>query len=874
MRFVLLSALLAFASARAVAQDMPAPRLVARPVATPIALDGRLDDAAWRDAPVATGFTQRRPQAGRPAAQRTEARVLFDAAHLYVALRLLDDAPDSIVGARARRDFGGHSDWAHVLIDGYRDRRTAYRFSVNAAGVIADAMIAGDEEDAEEAGWDAVWDARVARDAEGWSAELRIPLGQLRFTAAGDGPAQWGIQFVRDVARTGERSLWAPANPTEPGWVSRFGTLAGLDLRAARRLETVPYLLGRLQRAPGEAANPFHQPTELSPQAGLDLRWGPTSDLTLAATLNPDFGEVEADPSEVNLSAQETFLAERRPFFLEGADIFQLEMSEAPWMHGSELVFHSRRIGRGVQGSAPGSALWSDADAVSRILGAAKLSGKVRNRWSLALLNATTGEERARYLDEDSARGRATVEPLTNFALARAVRLARDNDLAIGGVLTAVHRRLTNDFRQLPASALVGGVDGRLRFGGGAWDLTGALLGSRLAGDAEAIDAVRRNGVHRHQRPDAEHLDYAPGATSLAGTSAMVNLSKNAGAWRGTLAAHAISPGFDANDMGFHTASDLRRVHGLLGHQRMTPGTFRRWWWWWNSWSAWTGGGEHVQLGSQVNTNFETHAQWLLSSAFRREQAALSTTALRGGPALLTPGRWRMGHTLTSDARRRAGASTNVTLAWGDEGERLRRIAPLVRLRPTAASDVILQATVERFHHPAQWIGRTTYAGEAVHLAGALRQATRALTARLDLAFTRDITLAAYAQAFSSEGRFAAVHRVAAPRAGAFDARYATLADAQVQREGDRLALDLDGDGATDATVANPSFDVKELNANVVLRWQLGAGSALTAVWGHGRSARDTEPAMGEDAWTDARALLRVPATNVLLVKWSRWIGW
>ena len=857
----------------AVAQSI-VPRLEAARTASPIELDGRLDDAAWRDAAVATGFTQRHPAAGRPPAQATEVRVLHDDANLYVGFRLVDAAPDSIVAVRARRDFAGHSDWVHVLVDGYRDRRTGYRFSVNAAGVIADAMITGDEEDAEETSWDAVWDARVARDASGWSAELRIPLGQLRYTAAGEGPVEWGIQFVRDVARTGERSVWAPGGPTEPGWVSRFGTLAGLELRPARRLETVPYVLGRLQRAPGDRANPFHEPTELSPQAGLDLRWGPTTDLTLAATINPDFGEVDADPSEVNLTAQETFLAERRPFFLEGADIFQLEMSEAPWMHGSELVFYSRRIGRGVQGSAPGSALWSDADAVSRILGAAKLSGKVRNSWSLAVLAATTGAERARWVDDDSARRSATIEPLTHFALARVTRLARDNDLAVGGVLTAVHRRLTSDFRLLPEAAYVGGVDGRLRFGGGAWDLTAALLGSRLSGDAGAVDAVRRNAVHRHQRPDAAHLDYEPGATALAGTSAMVNLSKNAGTWRGALAAHAITPGFDANDLGFHTASDLRRVHTLLGYQHMTPGTFRRWWSWWNSWSSWTGGGEHVQLGSQVNTNFETHGRWMLASTFRREQAALSTGALRGGPALRTPGRWRTSHTVTSDPRQALGGSTALLLAWGDEGERVRRVAPLVRLRPSAATDVSLQASVERFHHPSQWVGRATSGGGSDWLTGALRQTTRALTARLDVAFTRDLTLAVYAQAFSSEGRFAEIRRVRSPRARAFGERFATLGSDQVQRTDDGYALDLDGDGAPDATIGNPSFDVKELNSNVVLRWQLGAGSALTAVWGQGRSARGTEPAMAEDAWTDARALFGVPATNVVLVKWSRWIGW
>ena len=527
-----------------------------------------------------------------------------------------------------------------------------------------------------------------------------------------------------------------------------------------------------------------------------------------------------------------------------------------------------------MQGTAPDDARHVDADAVSRILAAANLSGKLRGTWSLGLLSATTGAERARWLDDASVERGGTIEPLAHFALARATRLARDGDAAVGGVLTATHRRLTDDFRLLPASAWVGGVDGRLRFGGGDWDLTGSLLGSRLAGDADAIAAVKRNPVHRHQRPDAAHLDLDPDATAMRGWSAMASIAKNAGRWRGTLAAHAVSPGFDANDLGFHTASDFRRVHTLLGYQQNEPGHFRRWWWWLNSWSTWTTGGEHVALGSQLNGNVELRNLWLVNASVRRDQPALSPAWARGGPAVRTPGRTRVNLTVATDTRRTVGATVAGSVTQGDEGERVWRVAPMLRVRPAARADLSVQPSVQVARDPVQWIGRVGAVDAPAYLAGDLRQTTTALTARLDVAFTRSLSLSVFAQPFLSEGRYDVVRRLAEPRAGDLARRFATLGEAAVERGAERWALDLDADGAADATIGNPAFDVAELKSNVVLRWQLRPGSTISAIWGQGRAAR--EPLTGEEddgLAADVRDLWRLPATDVLLVKWSWWIG-
>ncbi|MGK2963016.1 MAG: DUF5916 domain-containing protein [Gemmatimonadaceae bacterium] len=838
-----------------------------------IRIDGSLDDEAWASAPVVSAFTQRLPTGGAPATQPTQVRVLYDNTAIFVAFRLGDSAPDSIEATLARRDFGGHSDWAHVYIDSYLDRRSAFRFSVNPAGVKSDAAIGSDDIDEDQAGWDAVWDAAARRDSTGWTAEFRIPLTQLRFSS-NSGPAgqTWGVQFGRFIARRGEMSLWAATPPDVHGFVSRFGELRGLDVRSGRRLETIPYVLGRLTREPGTRSNPFFRQNRVAASVGADLRYGLTTDLTLTATINPDFGQVEADPSEVNLTGLETFLTEKRPFFVEGADIFQLQMSEASWLHGTEDVFYSRRVGRAVQGRPPSDVDYVDFEPAARIVGAGKISGKTSSGWSVGLLNAITATEHAEYVAANDS-GRVVIEPRTAYSVLRLNREALRGRAAIGSVFTATNRSLGDQSPLLPASAYVGGFDGRLRFGPRlGWDLSGSILTSRLGGEASAIDVVRRNPVHRHQRPDAEHLDYSQDATSLAGYSATASVGKNDGRWRGSLGGHVVSPGFDANDLGYHTVTDLSRAHLLIGYQDLRPALFRRWWGWWNTWSSVTHGGERTGLGTQVNGNVEFHNLWFLAGSIRRDQTVLSPTILRGGPALRLPGRTRGALSLSSDPRRSIAGTLSASRTVGDEGEGVTRFAQLLTIRPSPRADISLNPAVQWTRDPAQWLGQWIHNGSPVHLTGGLDQVTASLTARLNLSFTRDISLQLYAQPFSSEGRYGTLREVADPRSRNFAER---LGEVSAQAlPGGAYAIDRDGDGQDDFSIADPAFDVKELKANVVMRWEMRPGSAVFLVWSQGRNSRLADPRGDDDIWTDARDLFRLPATNVLLLKVSTWVGW
>src|SRR5215207_7553780 len=454
------------------------------------AIDGRLDEAAWSAAPVGRDFVQRAPDVLQPATQRSEVRILIDDVAVYVAMRLFDSAPDSIVAPLARRDADPYSDWAEVSIDGYLDRRTAFRFMVNPAGVQRDAVVSGDDLFTEDIGWDAVWASATRRDSAGWTAELRIPLSQLRFSVRG-GVSRWGLQVGRFLARRNERSYWSPMTPSAPGYVSQFGTLDDIPIaHPVRRAELLPYISTKMTRAPAEAGNPFARATALQRTAGLDLRLGITQDLTLTGTINPDFGQVEADPSEVNLTGVESFFAERRPFFLEGSDLFAFDMGSL-WWTGREELFYSRRIGRAPQGDAPDGARWLTSPSAASVLGALKLTGRTAGGWKLAALGALTDDVRARYVSDRGELASSVIEPRTRYGVARVTRELDGGESSFGSALTFVDRDET--VPTLRSSAIVGGIDARTRFGGRNYIAYANLLRSVVRGSPEAMIATQRS---------------------------------------------------------------------------------------------------------------------------------------------------------------------------------------------------------------------------------------------------------------------------------------------------------------------------------------------------------------------------------------------
>ncbi|MFL5501005.1 MAG: DUF5916 domain-containing protein, partial [Gemmatimonadaceae bacterium] len=425
-------------------------------------IDGHLDDAVWATVPVATDFTQNYPHNGGPSAHRTEARVLFVGDALYVGIRAFD-SPDSISAPLMRRDMQViNSDQLQVLIDGFHDRRTAYEFGVTPAGVKFDVYhyddIHGDPT------WDAVWDVAVARDSLGWSAEFRIPLSQINYSATAGKPATWGINFYRNIGRLQEWSSWAPVPIGESREVSRFGDLADIDLPSSvRRREIIPYVSSSVTRAVGNPANPFFERTALESAAGVDAKLGLGRGLTLDLTVHPDFGQVEADPSEVNISGIETTFQERRPFFVENGGLFALSIYESP----DEVLFYPRRIGRAPQIIADSSGGFARQPGLTTILGAAKVSGKTAGGLSLGAMEAVTAAAFADVRDSLGRDFRTLVEPATSYMVVRAQQDLRAGKTAVGGMLTAVNRfNLGTTEADLHRAAYAGGLDFRHRFGG------------------------------------------------------------------------------------------------------------------------------------------------------------------------------------------------------------------------------------------------------------------------------------------------------------------------------------------------------------------------------------------------------------------------
>jgi hypothetical protein len=839
-------------------------------------VDGRLDDAAWAGAMVATDFVQQRPNPGQPASQRTEARVLVAGGAVYVAMRMYDTAPDLIATQLARRDASGlNSDWAQVVIDSYHDRRTAFRFAVNPSGVKRDILHFNDTD--EDLGWDAVWEAATSVDSLGWTAEFRIPLSQLRYRVPADGDeATWGINFMREIARNGERSWWTPIRPDAGGFVSQFGELAGLQgLRQMRRLEVIPYSVARLTRAPeGQPGNPFYSTNDLWGAMGADVRYGLTSDLTLTATINPDFGQVEADPSEVNLSAFESFFAERRPFFQEGADIFRFNIGLGDG--SSEQLFYSRRIGRAPQRGVSVRDGHVNAPEAARILGAAKVSGKAPGGWSVGFLNATTGAAHAQ-IDSLGMRWSTPVEPLTNYAVARLSRDFREGQSTVGGILTSTHRDLGDEsLGFLNRAAYAGGLDLRHRFGGGNYRVAASLLGSRIEGSEQAILRAQRSSVRYFQRPDADHVELDPTRTSLQGTAGNFELMKTGGGhWRWGLFGMFRTPGFEINDAGFQVEGDQMIYAVYAGYDQFQPqGPFRRWRLNVNQWAGQSFGSERLGVGGNVNGSFQLRNFWEGFGGLNRNQESISTWALRGGPSIVRPGRTNLWGGFNSDNRKRVVANIFVNASREDDtGASNLSFNPGVQFRP--AGNVSLSVSPGLSWNQSAWqcaAPPSCRVGER-YLFGQLDQRIVSLTTRLNYTFTPNLSLQFYAQPFLSAQRYSEFREVRDPQAKRFDDRFHTYTAEQVRLnpQTGRYEVRLDGQGTPDFAFGDPSFSFRQLRTNTVLRWEYRPGSTLFVVWSQGRTAFDADGTFR--LRHDTSELFTAEPTNVLLVKFNYWLS-
>ena len=830
-------------------------------------IDGFLSDEVWQTAPVASDFTQIEPNEGEAGTEKTEVRVLYGAKALYVAFRAFDSQPDSIAAQLTRRDADSYSDAVHIIVDSYFDRRTAFHFGVNPAGVKTDLYRFDDTE--EDSSWDAVWDVATRIDTQGWTAEFRIPYSQLRYGNHDD--QSWGINFAREIARKNETATWAPIRQNDAAVVSKSGELRGLKgLGSPTRMELRPFTLARLTQAPGNPENPFYERNDFLSSVGLDLKYGVTNDLTLDVTVNPDFGQVEADPAQVNLSAFETFNPEQRPFFIEGSGIYNFGIGIGDGDMGSESLFYSRRIGRSPQGSANPQGGFTEAPEMSTILGAWKLSGKTRGGWSIGLLHAVTAEENAQVDTEDGIRLEDPVEPRSNYGVARVQKDFREGRSAVGFIGTAANRnREVADALFLRTGGYAGGFDFRHRFGSeDRFLLNGYVLGSHVRGSEEAMEQTQLSPSRYFQRPDADHTELDPTLASLNGWAGKLEFFKVAGGfWNWGITATAKSPGFEPNDLGFMRESDLILHAGFVGYNHHTPTEkLRRWNLNMNGWHGWSFGGERLATGGNLNGSLTLLNYWGGFMGINHDFEAFSNGSLRGGPLVRREARTNGWFGFFSDSRKAIQANLSNNWSGGSESDSWSWNSTVnLRWRPSGRMNLSMGPFVNRTVNGLQWV-QPVQTETDHYVFGRIDQKTLGMTGRFDFTFKPELTLQLYAQPFVSAGSYGDFKQVDDPRAERFQARYALLQPSLVDGS---YQVDLDGDGVAES-FRNPDFNFQQFRSTMVLRWEYRPGSLLYLVWSQGRDNLTGDGAF--NVGNDLQDLFHQEAEDVFMLKMSYWI--
>jgi hypothetical protein len=817
-----LASLAVFVLALQTSESPPPPptRAIAVRATTPPVIDGRDDDAVWSLAPAIWAFRQFRPVEDAEPSFRTETKVAYDARNFYVFIRAFDPHPDSILKLLARRDIRTASDQLKIIIDSYHDRRTGYEFAVNPAGVKRDFAVYddGNEDDA----WDGVWEAGTQVDSLGWTAEFRIPLSQMRYTP---GPTNtFGFGVWRDIDRYTERVSWPLYRVTRPGLMSQLGEVTGLDgLAAPRRLEVTPYFVTKNVPLAGSG---FDRAQRVD--AGADIKYGLTSNITIDATVNPDFGQIEADPSVLNLSAYETFFQERRPFFIEGTGIFQFGVNCSIVNCSGEGLFYSRRVGN-----------------ASRILGAAKITGRLPSGLTLGMLDAVTN-------NATDGLGQ-TLEPTTNYAAFRATQDFRKGESGIGVMLTAVNRGVdqwTEDV--LRKSAYVGAFNFRHRFAGGRYLIFGSLDASRVAGTPAAIARTQRSSVHFYQRPDGGvPLDTT--RASLSGDAEEVLFQRTSGFIRFETSYQRRSPGFEPNDFGFLRRADQQSWNTWAAMNWTKPALFfQQGFWNFNWWQFWTTAGMPTERAANTNAHFQLNNRWWVHAGGTLGQlgTTLCDFCARGGPAVRVDPFLSAWAGIEGDGRRPIIPFLWFNYFSGDGGRSSSvNVNPTLDFRVSTQFRSSLSLSVTHNVDDWQWLGNPVDGGGTTHYTFAhLNQNTASLSFRLDYTASPTLTVQAYASPFVSKGSYSNVRELATPRAPRYQDRFQPY-----------------------AATANP-FNFKAFNSNMVLRWEYRPGSTLFLVWSQGREDPN-DAVMTRSFPRDFRRLFDAYPKNSFLVKVSYWLS-
>jgi hypothetical protein len=855
---------------------------------SPITLDGKLDEEVWRTAPVATNFRQSQPDEGKPATQKTEVRFAYDDEAIYIAGRMFDTEGGNGVRTRLlRRDAMTENDSDILLItfDSYHDHVSTYNFWVNPSGSKRDGT--GDPT------WDPVWETSTRIDSLGWTAELRIPLNQLNFSRAID--QTWGVQIMRFEHRLNERShfAWWPNN--ESGGPQRYGHLEGIKVtERPRGFEILPYTVARARFIrPADPTNPFTKKNDTDYRVGGDLKYRLTSNLTLNATFNPDFGQVEVDPAVVNLSAFETFFPERRPFFIENANAFSFGNFSCFFCSNvSNLqMFYTRRIGRSPQLFPAGT--YVDMPENATILAAGKVTGRTSNNYRIGVLDAVTKNERANVIfvdpdTEERSEFKRLAEPLTNYFVGRARKDFKGGQYWVGGIATSVDRftddslakaRLSRNAREL-------GLDWYSATKDRMYTFFGQFALSDVNGSTTAIDRLQRSSARYFQRPDRESGSnslfsdkYDPTATGLTGYAGYARIAKESGTWLAESMVNYRSPGFEVNDISFNTRSDYVWMNTNLARSITKPGPiFRNYFW------TLSGQQQYNYDGDLTDREFATGIFtqllnfWNFSAFSIYAPDVYDDAALRGGPVIKKRGYVYNAVRLSTDARRRLSFATAPNYQFRHEGPDSYFINLDVTYKPTSQVQLSAGPAFNMNRGLAQFVTSgldstaKSFFGRR-YIFAQIDQKQLSMSTRANITFTPTLTLEAFAQPLIASGNYKTFREFVAPRRPEFhDFKLGADLQSAIVDGRRQYTVDVDGSGpAQPISFFDPNFNFRSLRGNAVLRWEYHPGSTLYFVWQQNRS--DTDP-IGDFRFSrDREALFNAHPDNIFLVKATYWIA-
>ena len=857
----------------------------------PIHLDGKLDEGVWRTAPAATGLRQAQPHSGDSATQRTEVRFAYDDAAIYVGARMYDDSGARGVRTRlVRRDADMNSDYFEVIFDTYHDHIGRLFFQVNPSGVKQDANGLGGGGDQS---WDPVWEVATNIDSLGWTAELRIPFSQLRYPAT-SAEQTWGLQIWRQENRLNELSQWAWWRLDETGGPSMFGHLQGLVItHPPGRAEVTPYLVGRSSNVPGNRSDPFFDPHALDGRVGGDAMYRVTSNLTLNATVNPDFGQVEVDPAVVNLSAFETFFDEKRPFFVEGAGYFGLGGFSCFFCSNvsSLSMLATRRIGRPPQVSPfraglPTSVEYADMPENSTILGAAKLTGRTPTGWSIGALDAVTKRERAPVDFTDATRGQFEVEPATNYFAARVAKDLSGGATQIKAMATSVYRDLGDPYLQsrLSHHSEAFGVSSDSWWGKRTYRLMAQLAGTHVEGDTTAMRRIRFGSAHFFQRPDRpDTADARAPRTGMAGLGGYARLSKEQGHWLWEVATNFRTPAYNNNDIAFFSRADYWWMSANIFPLWTKPTK------WYRQLLFIAGGQQQYTFDGDLNGRqgqlfgqLQTLSYWNLSGFWIHQPSVFDDRLTRGGPLVRVPANDYYSLNVNTDSRKAVVGQFNANYGCNTEGDCSKGASLGLELRPRSNVTVSLNPSVNRSETGFQFVDSyadqtaTSFSGTRYVFAHLMQRAV-SMDTRFNVTFSPTTTLELFVQPLIATGAYSRYNVYAAPRTAQrleYGKDFGTVVvqpAANPSRDPATILLNAGGGAPTD-TLTDPTFTFRSLRGNAVLRWEYRPGSTLFAVWT--RSSRIPDLPRGDIRFgDDASALFRGPSENIFLVKMTYWLG-